>query len=313
MKRVILDTDTAGDDCFAILIALMHPNLKLEAITIAGGNVGFDQQVENALYTVQVAGKGGTVPVYKGCEAPLLGKHETVEAVHGRDGMGDSFFDKAVQRPEKEHAVDIIIQKAHQYAGDLSLLAIAPLTNIAMALQRDPSIAGKIERIYVMGGTNNALGNIKPTVEYNFWVDPEAARIVLRSGIPITMVGWEMCTQYSIMDDNDHAEITALNTTGTRFFHDVNRVVMKFNKEVHRLNGTTHPDALLVAVAADPAVMSKSGDYFVDVELAGEYTRGYSVVDINGRLGREANVTVCEEVDRDRFKNMLVDVLKQIV
>lgn len=313
MKRVILDTDTAGDDCFAILIALMHPNLKLEAITIAGGNVGFDQQVENALYTVQVAGKGGTVPVYKGCEAPLLGKHETVEAVHGRDGMGDSFFDKAVQRPESEHAVDVIIQKAHQYAGELSLLAIAPLTNIAMALQRDPSIAGKIERIYVMGGTNNALGNIKPTVEYNFWVDPEAARIVLRSGVPITMVGWEMCTRYSIMDDNDHAEIDLLNTAGSRFFHDVNRVVMKFNKEVHRLNGTTHPDALLVAVAADSAVMTKGTEYFVDVELAGEYTRGYSVVDINGRLGRVANVTVCEEVDRDRFKGMLVDVLKQIV
>jgi len=312
VKRVILDTDTAGDDCFALLIALLHPNLKLEAVTIAGGNVGFSQQVENALYTIQTAGKSGAVPVYKGCESPLMGKHDTVEVVHGSDGMGDSFFPQATQRPEAEHAVDQIIERVNAAPGEINLMAIAPLTNIAMALLRDPGIAAKIPHIYIMGGTNNALGNITPTAEYNFWVDPEAARIVLRSGIPITMVGWEMCTQYSVMDDDDHAEIAALDTAGSRFFRDVNRVVMKFNKEVHRLNGTTHPDALLVAIAANDAVMTKSHTYYVDVELTGEFTRGYSVVDINGRLGRPVNVRVCEAVDRPAFKTMLVDTLRQI-
>jgi purine nucleosidase len=312
MKRIILDTDTAGDDTIAILIAALHPSFHLEAITIAGGNVNFDQQVENALYTLQVAGKSGKVPVYKGHEHPIMGKHQTVEAVHGSDGMGDSFFEKAVQRPESAHAVDIIIEKVHQYPGELHLLAIAPLTNIAMALLRDPSIAAKIPHIYIMGGTNNALGNITPAAEYNFWVDPEAARIVLRSGIPITMVGWEMATRYSVMDDDDHAEIAALQTAGSQFFLDVNRVVMKFNKSVHRLNGTTHPDALLAAVAADEKVMTKSNRYFVDVELKGEYTRGYSVVDVNGRLGMEPNVTVCEEIDRAAFKSMLLKILSEI-
>jgi purine nucleosidase len=312
MKRIILDTDTAGDDTIAILIAALHPNFQLEAITIAGGNVNFNQQVENALYTLQVAGKSGQVPVYKGYEFPIMGKHQTVEAVHGRDGMGDSFFEKAVQRPESEHAVDIIIEKVHQYPGEMHLLAIAPLTNIAMALLRDPGIAAKIPHIYIMGGTNNALGNITPAAEYNFWVDPEAARIVLRSGIPITMVGWEMATRYSIMDDDDHAEIEALQTAGSRFFKDVNRVVMQFNKSVHRLNGTTHPDALLAAVAADDKVMTKANQYYVDVELKGEFTRGYSVVDVNGRLGQKPNVTVCEEIDRAAFKNMLLKILREI-
>ena len=313
-KRVIIDTDTAGDDTFAILTALHY--FQVEGIMITGGNVQFDQQVENALYTVQVAGKSGQVPVYKGHERPIMGlgqkEHRTVEDVHGKDGMGDSFFEKAVQSPEKGHAVDFLIDAVHNNPGEIHLLAIAPLTNIAMAIKKDPAIVPKIPHLYIMGGTNNALGNITPSAEYNFYVDPEAAKIVLHSGIPITMVGWEMCTQYSIMDDNDHEEIEALGTKGAKFFKDVNKVVMRFNKTVHRLNGTTHPDTLLAAVAADEKIMTKSNLYHVDVETVGELTRGYSLVDINNRLERTRNVRVCEAIDRDAFKDMLLDVLKSI-
>lgn len=313
-KRVIIDTDTAGDDTIAILTALHY--FQVEGIMITGGNVQFDQQVENALYTVQVAGKSGQVPVYKGHEGPIMGigqkEHRTVEDVHGKDGMGDSFFEKAIQSPEKGHAVDFLIEAVHNNPGKIHLLAIAPLTNIAMAIKKDPTIVPKIPHLYIMGGTNNALGNITPSAEYNFYVDPEAAKIVLHSGIPITMVGWEMCTQYSIMDDNDHEEIEALGTKGAKFFKDVNKVVMRFNKTVHRLNGTTHPDTLLAAVAADEKIMTKSNLYHVDVETVGELTRGYSLVDINNRLERTRNVRVCEAIDREAFKNMLLDVLKSI-
>lgn len=313
-KRAIIDTDTAGDDTIAILTALHH--FQVEGIMITGGNVQFDQQVENALYTIQVAGKSGQVPVYKGCERPLLGlgekQHKTVEDVHGRDGMGDSFFEKTIQRPAHGHAVDFLIETVHENPGKIHLLAIAPLTNIAMAIQKDPTIIPEIPHIYIMGGTNNALGNIVPSAEYNFWVDPEAAKIVLHSGIPITMVGWEMCTQYSIMDDNDHQEIAALSTKGSKFFSDVSRVVMKFNKSVHQLSGTTHPDTLLAAVAANEDIMTQSALYHVDIELVGELTRGYSLVDINNRLERTKNVRVCEAIDREAFKGMLFNVLRSI-
>ena len=313
-KRVIIDTDTAGDDTIAILTALHY--FQVEGIMITGGNVQFDQQVENALYTVQVAGKGGQVPVNKGHERPIMGlgqkEHRTVEDVHGKDGMGDSFFEKAIQSSEKGHAVDFLIDAVHNNPGEIHLIAIAPLTNIAMAIKKDPTIVSKIPHLYIMGGTNNALGNITPSAEYNFYVDPEAAKIVLHSGIPITMVGWEMCTQYSIMDDSDHEEIEALGTKGAKFFKDVNKVVMRFNKTVHRLNGTTHPDTLLAAVAADEKIMTKSNLYHVDVETVGELTRGYSLVDINNRLERTRNVRVCEAIDRDAFKEMLLDVLKSI-
>jgi purine nucleosidase len=313
-KRVIIDTDTAGDDTIAILTALHY--FQVEGIMITGGNVQFDQQVENALYTVQVAGKSGQVPVYKGHERPLMGlgksEHRTVEDVHGKDGMGDSFFEKAVQSPAEGHAVDFLIETVHNNPGEIHLLAIAPLTNIAMAIKKDPTIVPKIPHLYIMGGTNNALGNITPSAEYNFFVDPEAAKIVLHSGIPMTMVGWEMCTQYSIMDDNDHQTIEALSTKGSQFFKDINKVVMQFNKSVHKLNGTTHPDTLLAAVAANESIMTKSNLYHVDVETIGELTKGYSLVDINNRLERTKNVRVCEEIDRNAFKEMLIEVLRSI-
>lgn len=311
---MIIDTDTAGDDTIAILTALHY--FQVEGIMITGGNVRFDQQVENALYTVQIAGKSGQVPVYKGYERPLMGlgntEHRTVEDVHGKDGMGDSFFEKAIQSPAEGHAVDFLIETVHNNPGEIYLLAIAPLTNIAMAIKKDPTIVPKIPHLYIMGGTNNALGNITPSAEYNFFVDPEAAKIVLHSGIPMTMVGWEMCTQYSIMDDNDHHDIESLATKGAQFFKDINKVVMKFNKSVHKLNGTTHPDTLLVAVAANEKIMTKSSLYHVDVETVGELTRGYSLVDINNRLERTKNVRVCEAINRNAFKEMLLEVLRSI-
>lgn len=312
MHKIIIDTDTAGDDTIAILTAL-H-SFDVLGITITGGNVDFNQQIDNALYTTEIAGYDN-IPVYPGYEGPIFGQdesHTTVEDVHGSDGMGDSFFSKPKRSAEDSHAIDFIIKTVNENPGEVTLLAIAPLTNIAMAIKKDPTIVDKVKHLYIMGGTNNALGNIVPSAEYNFYVDPEAAKLVLQSGIEMTMVGWDMCTDYSLMFDKEHEEIEALATKGSKFFTDVNRVVKKFNKEVHKLDGTTHPDTLLVAIAADEKIMSQSNKYFVDVETKGELTRGYSLVDINGRLDKEPNVRVCEKVDRERFKAHLYDVLGNI-
>ncbi|CAD2080472.1 nucleoside hydrolase [Jeotgalicoccus meleagridis] len=312
MNKIIIDTDTAGDDTIAILTAL-H-SFDVLGITITGGNVDFNQQIDNALYTTEIAGYDN-IPVYPGYEGPIFGQdesHTTVEDVHGSDGMGDSFFSKPKRSAEDSHAIDFIIKTVNENPGEVTLLAIAPLTNIAMAIKKDPTIVDKVKHLYIMGGTNNALGNIVPSAEYNFYVDPEAAKLVLQSGIEMTMVGWDMCTDYSLMFDKEHEEIEALATKGSKFFTDVNRVVKKFNKEVHKLDGTTHPDTLLVAIAADEKIMSQSNKYFVDVETKGELTRGYSLVDINGRLDKEPNVRVCEKVDRERFKAHLYDVLGNI-
>jgi purine nucleosidase len=184
MTRLIVDTDTAGDDVFSLLLALRDPRAQLEAITICCGNVRFDQEIENALYTVEQAGRGGEVPVYAGCPKPLLAEWVGAEYVHGHDGMGDSGFPRATQRPEPEHAVDELVRRVDESPGELTILAQAPLTNIAAAVTRDPSIAGKVAHLYVMGG---GVGNITPAAEYNFYVDPEAAKIVLAARFPLTL------------------------------------------------------------------------------------------------------------------------------
>lgn len=315
MKRIIIDTDTAGDDVNALLTALHF--FKVEGVTIAGGNVAFDQEVENALYTIQVARPSYYVPVYKGHSGPMLThtqkKHITVENIHGSHGMGDAIFEKTVQRPEEQHAVDFIIETVKANPGEITLLAIAPLTNIAMALKKDPSIAKDIPHIFIMGGTNNSLGNITPAAEYNFFVDPEAARIVMHSGIPLTMVGWDMCTEYSVMYEEELNAIKALNTKGSQFFMEINEFVRRANKATHDIDGTTHPDALLVAIAANERLMTRSHDYYVDIETVGELTRGYNLVDIHHVTGHTPNVRVCEEVDREGFKNTLLEVLRSLV
>lgn len=314
MRRIIIDTDTAGDDAIALLTAL-H-NFKVEGVTIAGGNVAFDQEAENALYTIQLTNPKEKVPVYKGYEGPMLSYtekgHETVENIHGDYGMGDAKFEKVEQRPEKQHAIDFIIEKIKANPGAISLLAIAPLTNIAMALKKDPSIIKDIPHLYIMGGINNSLGNITTSAEYNFYIDPEAARIVLHSGIPITMVGWDMCIKYSLMYNEDFNKIANLNTKGSQFFLDINNFVKKANKDAHKVDGSTHPDTLLVAIAADESLMSRYSSYYVDIETRGELTRGHNIVDLHNTTGNEPNVRVCESVDREKFKAALIEVLKTI-
>lgn len=314
MKRVIIDTDTAGDDTIAILTALHY--FKVEGVTIAGGNVDFDQEVENALYTIQMARPDYYVPVYKGYERPIMAvgeeKHITIEDIHGKYGMGDSYFEKTEQRPEEGHAIDFIIETVKANPGEISLLAIAPLTNIAMAIKKNPTIVKDIPHIYIMGGLNNSLGNITAAAEYNFYVDPEAARIVMHSGIPITMVGWDMSTRYSVMLEEDQQEIQALGTAGAGFYMAVNSAVIRHDKKINKLAGVTHPDTLLVAIAANESIMTGSNMYYVDIEVHGELTRGYDLVDVSNFTGKTPNVRVCEEVDRDKFKASLLDVLKVI-
>jgi purine nucleosidase len=303
--RLIVDTDTAGDDVFSLLIALLHPNAQLEAITVCTGNVRFEQQVENALYTVEMSGRGGQVPVYAGCDRPLVADWVGAEYVHGEDGMGESFFPTAKQRPEPEHAVDELVRRINESPGELTILAQAPLTNIAAAVVRDPSIAQKAKRLYVMGG---GAGNITPAAEFNFYVDPEAAKIVFRAGFPITLFTWTVTLSHGVFDDAKLDALHSLSTPLARFFEQVNRKALEFERSTG-IQGSTHPDSMVAGAIVDPSLVLETRDCFVDVETAGDLTRGYSLIDTLGTLGREPNATVVEAFDVDRFFDLLKGVL----
>ncbi len=306
MTRLIIDTDTAGDDVFSLLLALLDPRAQLEAITIVCGNVRFEQEVENALYTVEMTGRSGEVPVYAGCADPLSAEWVGAEYVHGQDGMGDSGFPQARQRPEPEHAVDELLRRIDESPGELTILAQGPLTNIATAVTRDPSIAGRVEHLWVMGG---GVGNITPAAEYNFFVDPEAAKIVLAAGFPLTLVTWTLTRTHGVFRDDKLAQIDGLATPLSRFFGQVNRKALEFDRNVVGLGGSTHPDSMTCAAILDPSLVLAAEDAVVDVETAGELTRGWNLIDTLGRTGREPNARVVTDFDTERFFQLMISTL----
>ena len=309
VQKLIIDTDTAGDDTISLLLALKWPGVKLEAVTVVCGNVEFWQEVENALYTVEQFSRH-YVPVYPGCEMPLLKSWRYADYVHGKDGMGENYFPKANQRPENKHAVQALLELVNSSPGEYTIIAQGPLTNIATAIRMDKNFAKNIGKLYIMGGYADGFGNITPAAEYNFWVDPDAAKIVLHSGIKPVLVGWDIAVKYSVVSEDMHREIANWGTKEAEFFVKVNRKVVEFEKKVVGLAGSTHPDTITTAIAVEPKVAKRIEPRYVDVENQSELTRGMSVVDHLGVLGKEPNADVCYEADEKLFKQMLFKVLK---
>src|SRR5688572_7229193 len=251
MRKFLIDTDTASDDAVAILMALQSPDVQVEAITVVSGNVPVEQGTKNALYTVQMCGKN--TPVYMGATRPLMRPAEYATWFHGLDGMGNQHYPEAAQKPETEHAVDAMIRVIKANPG-IVLVTLAPLTNVALAVSRAPEIASMVSRCVVMGGAACTEGNVTPAAEFNIWVDPEAARIVFLSGLPIEMVGWEHSRGRGVINEDDMAHIRSINTELAHFALDSNRILIQAFKKQTGEDGITLPDAVAMAVALDPAV-----------------------------------------------------------
>ena len=308
--RLLLDTDTAGDDATALMMALKSSNAKVEGVSITCGNVKFEQQVENALYTIQVAGRSGDVPVYPGARHPLVRDWVTAEEVHGRDGMGDSWFPRAEQRPERQHGVDAIVESVESSPGEITLVAIGPLTNIALAIRKDPALPRKVRRLYFMGGTNQFRGNVTPAAEFNIWADPDAAKVVFQSGMAATMVGWEICMRHALVTPDELKMVSGLQTKEARFFMAVNRAAREFTKRVEGVDCVPCPDAITVACALNEGVAEDVRARYVDVDNQSEVSRGATYVDHLGVLKRPPNIDVVYRASEKLFKRMLFRMLR---
>jgi len=303
MRHFLIDTDTGSDDAVALVMALTNPEIRVEAITVVAGNVPLEQGVQNALYTVELT--GANVPVYEGIGSPLLRPHESAQHVHGSDGMGDIGLDVYGRTPAPEHATDVIQESINRYPGEITLVTLGPLTNVALALLRDPSLAGKVSNCVVMGGTGRGHGNVTPVAEYNIWVDPEAAQIVFESGMPITMVGWDVSYTYATLNEADAARLRAVGTPLASFCVDIQAALIKFATETSGLDGFDLPDPIAMAVAIDPSIVTESRRLFVAIETGGVWCRGQTVVDLLGVTGRTPNVDVVVAASRARFLEML--------
>ena len=302
---VLLDCDPGHDDALAITLALARPELDVLGITTVAGNVGLRETTRNTLRLLALLGRTD-VPVAAGAAAPLLRPLEIADDVHGESGLDGADLPEPQSELRPEGALAFMRATLEAAPGPVTLIPTGPLTNIAQLLLAAPTLAPRIAHICLMGGAMRE-GNWTPAAEFNIWVDPEAARIVFRSGLPITMVGLDV-THTALFLDTDIDRLVALGTPVARVFEDLLRFYARFHHARYGWDGSPIHDAVAVAHVAVPGLVTTQ-PYRVDVETTGEITRGRTVVDSRGVPGPAPNADVALTIDRPRFVDLLVDAI----
>lgn len=305
-ERFIIDTDTASDDAVAIMMALRAPHIDVVAITTVAGNVHVAQGTRNALTVVERC--GADVPVHKGLAKPLLRPASDATFFHGKDGMGDLNLPPPRQQPDSEHAVDALIRVINAHAGEITLVTLGPLSNIAAALIKAPELARQVKQCYVMGGAANTIGNITPAAEYNVWCDPEAAQLVFHSGMPILMIGHELSLGDAVLAQSELEELRTLSPLA-ELAVDCNAAALRASTEWLQEAGLTQPDPVAMSVALDPSICTIREHCYVAVETQSELTRGMTVVDRWGVLKQIPNIDICYAIEPGRWKTLLRQLL----
>jgi purine nucleosidase len=277
MSRVVLiDTDTASDDAVALIMALRSPRIEVAAITVVAGNVPVEQATRNALFTVELC--RAEVPVYAGAAKPLTRDLELATWFHGMDGLGDLGYAPTRRAAEPLHAVDAMIATVLQHPG-IEVITLGPLTNLALALAREPRIVANINRCVVMGGAPCCEGNVTPAAEFNLWVDPDAARAVMLSGLPVELVGWQLSRHEAVLHQQDIDAILALATPLAEFaIHSNGHARAAFFAQTGE-HGIALPDPIAMALLLEPELALEASEHYVEIETASELTRGMTVVD----------------------------------
>jgi purine nucleosidase len=287
-------------------MALREPSIKVEAITVVAGNCALPICLKNALFTVEQAGTY-CPPVFAGLTAPFMRPLFTAEAEHGKDGMGNMNLPEPHLKCEQGHAVDAIIETAHEFAGELEVITLGPLSNLALALLKEPGIAKEIKSVTIMGGCGLGPGNITPLAEFNIYVDAEAAFVVIDSGLNKTVVGWDVCCSETFINPDDIDHLNALGSLG-RFAVRCNASLREFNLRWGK-DGFDLPDPTTVAAALYPDMITHQFRAYGMVDYKSENAYGQFMIDKDHLLGKDANVNVVTEIDAQQFKQKLFQLL----
>lgn len=315
--KIILDVDTGTDDAVALMTAALAPEIDLVAATSVNGNQPIDITTENTLRVFEYIGKD--IPVYRGCKLPMVstltpGRKPDMPKKGKSDVHGDYLpIPPATRKEANKHAVNFLVDTYMTTTDEITLVPVGPLTNIAMALRLEPRIAERIPEIVIMGG-GHTIGNKTLAAEFNIWVDPEAARIVMQCGRPIRLVPLD-ATHAAFVTWEESEELARLGTpaadAASRFIQGRIKGYNKMAEQIKPSDSAPLHDALCIAALIDPSVLTNVVHCYVDVECSGELTDGRTVCDVQNRSGKEPNAYVALHADRLKFRKFLFDTLSR--
>uniref|UniRef100_A0A3Q4BI40 Inosine/uridine-preferring nucleoside hydrolase domain-containing protein n=1 Tax=Mola mola TaxID=94237 RepID=A0A3Q4BI40_MOLML len=311
MKKIIIDVDTGVDDALAIMVALADPNVEVLAIICCFGNTSLEKALKNTLRVLKVC-KRLDIPVYRGSSRPLLACKRDAGDYHGEDGLGDVPDPDApgLELVQKEKGVLAMLKIVNQHPEEVTLVATAPLTNLAVAVQLDPLISKKLKALYIMGGNIESRGNTTVCGEFNFVADPEAAFIVLdRYTCPTYIASWEF-TCRSSLPWSFCDEFMSQNTDKAAFLKKISPKSAEYQKETTEGKGFNSCDTYALAAAINDNIVIKSDKVAVTLELQGTHTRGLMVLDYMELLKKKHKAYVMKTIDLEKFKQMLMKSLQ---
>jgi purine nucleosidase len=303
-KRILFDTDPGIDDACAILLALASPELSVEGLSIVHGNCSLEQGATNALSVLELA-NAADIPVARGCELPLIQPSLLAPETHGDTGLGYAKLPAPQTKPIAQHAIDFLIEKILQSPGELILVAVGPLTNVALAIRQEPRIVEALKEIIIMGGALRHEGNTTALAEFNTYVDPHAVHIVYHAGIPTTLVPLDV-TYQCILTPGDVNLLLRTDSPITKFVADATRFYMEFHDEFQKIEGCVINDPLALALTFAPELCTYQ-ELPVDIDLSGGISMGKTIADFYNYGKKPANMKVALGVLARDFIDLFVE------
>ena len=308
-KRILIDTDPGIDDACAILLALASPELDIEGLSIVHGNCSMEQAAANALSILELVGSDH-IPVAKGCALPLVQPSFLAPETHGTTGLGYAMLSEPDIQPIDEHASDFLIDRILSAPGEITLLAIGPLTNIALAIRKEPRIVPAVRELIIMGGAIRHEGNTTALAEFNTYADPHAAHIVYHAGMPATLVPLDV-TYDCILTPGDIRRLQKIDSPITRFLADSTRFYMEFHDEYQSIEGCVINDPLALALAFLPELCTYQ-DLYVDVDISGGVSMGKTLADFYRASKKPANMRVALGVRARDFLDLFLERMEKL-
>jgi len=309
-KRIIIDTDPGVDDALTFLLALASPEIQLEALTTVCGNIGIDKTTRNALSVLELA-HASHIPVARGCAHPMLHTlSNSGDAVHGTSGIGKSILPEPKSQPVEQHAIDYLIERILAEPQQISLFTIGPMTNLALAIRKEPRIVPALKELVIMGGSLRAGGNITPQAEFNIHADPHAAHIVFHSGIPITLIPLD-ATYKCLLTSADIERLNKIKSPIARFVGEATAVYMDFYKKYEGFDGCVLHDPLTLAVIIAPELFTFE-DHHVDVDISGGVSMGNTFADFMKVTKKPVNMRVALDVRGRDFIELFLERMETL-